>query len=209
MTFAFDPAADRAYTLVEDQTLACDQQTLQLVTVDFATGSASKRDLGIAAGQFGWYNMALDPTTHKAAIVTSCQAESIGGSRTELTLLDLSTGATTRVFQHLLTTEVYYHAGLMIGGDAAVVGIDPVNHLVLQRSMLCPTVVGDFDLNARVCLNEYDEAGRLVKTIPGLFSDGDIFTLFSGVNGATRTGATAGQEIGSYFASTAVQPYAY
>ena len=100
----------------------------------------------------------------------------------------------------------------MLGGDSPVVGIDAVNHLILQRSILCPAALGYFDLNARVCLNEYDETGRLVKTVPGLFSDGEIGSFsFSGVNGATRIGAAQGQlEADGFFAAyRSVQPYAY
>jgi len=100
----------------------------------------------------------------------------------------------------------------MLGGDSPVLGIDPVNHLILQRSMLCPGPPGNFDMNARVCLHEYDETGRLVKTVPGLFSDGDFGSLsFSGVNGTTRTGVTKGQEeVPQFFVvSRTVQPYTY
>ena len=82
---------------------------------------------------------------------------------------------------------------------------------MLQRSILCPAVLGNFDLNARPCLNEYDESGRLVKTVPGLFSDSDLLLYFSGVNGTTRTGAATGQEFINGFAieSSTVQPYTY
>jgi hypothetical protein len=155
--------------------------------------------------------MAIDPVTHLAAIATSCQAASIGGNRTELTLLDLSTASTTQVFQHVINDASGYHGGTMLGGDSTVVGIDPVNHVILQRSMFCPAVLGNFDLNARACLNEYDETGRLAKTVPDLFSDGDLTLFFSGVNGTTRTGATLGQESASSFfiVSTSVQPYTY
>ncbi|HEY6235315.1 MAG TPA: hypothetical protein VIW69_09470, partial [Candidatus Elarobacter sp.] len=148
---------------------------------------------------------------HTAAIATSCQANSIVKNRTELTLVDLSTGAATPVFQHLLGDENFYHNGFFIGGDSPVVGIDVVNHLILERSMLCPAILGNFDINARVCLNEYDESGRLVKTVPGLFSDTELSAFFSGVNGATRLGASTGQETLSGFAvgSSTVQPYSY
>ncbi|MDQ6943561.1 MAG: S8 family serine peptidase, partial [Candidatus Eremiobacteraeota bacterium] len=212
LTFAYDPSTDRAYLLAEDQTVPCEQQSPQLVTIDFSTGAATTRSLGIGAGDTnGFYQMAIDPGAQVAAIATSCQVAAIGQNRTELTLLNLSTGSTARVFQHLLNHENGFHEGLMLGGDSAVIGIDTVNHLVLQRSMLCPAVIGNFDMNARVCLNEYDETGRLAKTIPGLFSD-DIPTLvFNGVNGTTRTGAASGQETQStlFVQSTTVQPYSY
>ncbi len=211
-TFAYDPSTDRAYLFAEDQTVPCEQQSPQLVTIDFGTGAASARSLGINAGDTnGFYQMAIDPGTQVAAIATSCQVAAIGQNRTELTLLNLATGTTARVFQHLLNHENAFHGGLMLGGDSAVIGIDSVNHLVLQRSMLCPAVIGDFDINARVCLNEYDETGRLAKTVPGLFSDDIPTVVFNGVNGATRTGAASGQETPSTFFSqtTTVQPYAY
>jgi hypothetical protein len=198
--------------LTEDHDRSCEAQSPQLATIDFATGTVSVRTLPINAGDtFGEYLLAIDPTTHVAAIATSCRLDSTTGqARTELTLLDLTTGATKTAYQHLLGVEMQFHGGFMLGGDSRVLGIDAVNHVILQRSMLCPTVVGNFDLNARVCLNEYDETGRLVKTVPGLFSDGDGgYPFFSGVNGATRTGATPGQEHDYYGQSYAVQPYTY
>ncbi|MDP9105739.1 MAG: hypothetical protein M3N49_07380, partial [Candidatus Eremiobacteraeota bacterium] len=212
LTFAYDPSTDRGYFVAEDQTVPCENQSPQLVTVDFTAGTAATRPLAIGAGDTnGFYQMAIDPTTHVAAIATSCQVRSLGKNRTELSLVNLATGATTHVFQHLLNLENFYHAGTMIGGESAVVGIDSVNHLVLQRSILCPAVLGNFDLNARPCLNEYDESGRLVKTVPGLFSDNDLLPYFSGVNGTTRTGASTGQEFLNGFAieSSTVQPYTY
>ena len=213
LTFAYDPATDRGYFVAEDQTVPCQDQSPQLVTVDFTAGTAATRALPIGAGDTNalFYSMSVDPSTHIAAIATSCQVSNLEKNRNELSLVDLATGATTRVFQHLLNFENFYHAGLMIGGDSAIVGIDTVNHLVLQRSLLCPAVLGNFDLNARPCLNEYDESGRLVKTLPGLFSDSDITLSFGGVNGTTRTGATLGQDVinGFFVESTTVQPYAY
>jgi len=212
-TLAYDPSLDRAYMIAEDQTLPCDQQSPQLVTVDFTAGTATSRSLGIGAGDtHSLYQLAVDPTTHVAAIATSCGVVSTGKTRTELTLLDLTTGATSTVYQHLLQDEVLYHGGFMFGGDSTIIGIDTVNHLILQRSMFCPAVLGNADLNARVCLNEYDETGRLVKTVPGLFSDAEITSFFSGVNGSTRTGAAMGQlqaYFGVFAESTTVQPYRY
>ena len=212
-TLTYDPTADRAYLITEDQTIPCDQQSPQLVTVDFTAGVATTRNLGINGGDtHGLYQMAIDPVTHLAAIATSCQLAGTGQSRTELTLLNLSTGATTRAYQHLLSADTMsFHGGFMLGGDSTVVGIDAVNHLILQRSMLCPTVVGNFDFNVRVCLNEYDETGNLAKTVPGLFSDGDLTSIFSGVNGAARVGAATGQEEqrSYYVQTTTVQPYTY
>jgi hypothetical protein len=211
-TFAYDPAADRAYLLTEDHDRSCEAQSPQLATIDFAAGTVSVRTLPINAGDtFGEYHMAIDPGTHVAAIATACWLDNTTRQvRTELTLLDLTTGATKTAYQHLLATEMYFHGGFMLGGDSTILGIDAVNHVILQRSMLCPTVVGNFDLNARVCLNEYDETGRLLKTVPSLFSNGDGgLPFFSGVNGATRTGATPGQERDYSSHSYAVQPYTY
>jgi hypothetical protein len=212
-TFAYDPSLDRGYLINDDPALPCDQQSPQLVTIDFATGTVSSRTLGINAGEKYYdYQMAIDPATHIAAIATSCEVTSTNKFRTELTLLNLSSGATTTVYQHLLHDELFFHGGVMLGGDSPVVGIDLVNHLILQRSMFCPAVLGNFDLNARLCLNEYDETGRLVKTVPGLFSDGEFgLPLFSGVNGSTRTGATMGQDEAQsfYIQSKTVQPYSY
>jgi hypothetical protein len=211
ITFAYDPSADRGYFLMENHTLSCDQQSPQLVTIDFGAGVAASRTLPIHAGDTnGMYRLAVDPATHIAAITTSCRVTSILKSRTELTLLDLSTGATTQAYQHELGVEMVFRGGFLLGGDSPVVGIDLVNHLILQRSMLCPAVLGNFDLNARVCLNEYDETGRLVKTVPGLFSDAEANSpFFNGVNGSTRRGAAPGQEQDSYGQSYAVQPYEY
>lgn len=218
-TFSYDPTTDRAYMLVEDASLTCDQQSPELITVDFATGTASSRSLpiggGVSSGQ--GYGLALDPATHRAAIATSCQTSppGLGHDRftSELTMLDLSSGTTTRVFQHVLGVEQLYHGfPSLLGGDSPTIGIDPVNHLILQRSMWCPAPTAPFDFNARVCLNEYDETGRLVKTIPGLFDSGfdDPAQIFNGVNGTTRTGVAMGQEIYSpYVISTNVQPYSY
>jgi len=212
-TLAYDPGTDRAYLLMEDQTLPCEQQSPQLATIDFTTGAATARTLNINAGDtHGMYQLAIDPGTHIAAISTACAVTSTLKYRTELTLLDLSSGTATQVYQHQLHDELIFHGGFMLGGDSPVVGIDAVNHLILQRSILCPAALGYFDLNARVCLNEYDETGRLVKTVPGLFSDGEIGSFsFSGVNGATRIGAAQGQlEADGFFAAyRSVQPYAY
>jgi hypothetical protein len=218
-TFAYDPGTDRAYMLVEDTTLGCDQQSPQLVTIDFTSGSASSRSLGISGGDMfgGGYGLAIDPARHMAAVATSCQA-TIGGLgpgtfAAELTLLDLSTGTTTRVFRHVLGGEQSFHGFLsLVGGDSATIGLDTVNHLILQRSMWCPALIGTYDMNARPCLNEYDESGRLVKTIPGLFGSGvdDPGVRFNGVNSATRTGVAMGQEApGIFVLSTSVQPYSY
>ena len=213
-TFDYDPTTDRGYFLMEDPALTCDQQSLHLVTIDFATGTATVRNLGLNAGDVSTrkYGLAIDPSTHLAAITTTCAVPSIAKVRTELTLLDLSSGAATAVYRHDVADALGFHGGVMLGTDSTVVAIDTVNHLLLQRSMFCPTILGNFDLNARVCLNEYDETGRLVKTVPGLFSDGDFGLPWpSGVNGATRTGAAMGQgEANSIFIqSTTVQPYAY
>ncbi len=219
-TFSYDPAADRAYMLVEDTSLTCDQQSPQLVTVDFGTGTATSRQLSIGGGVLDGqgYGLAIDPATHLAAIATSCETSppGLGHARftSELTLLDLSSGATRRVFQHVLGIEQSFHGFVaLLGGDSPTIAVDTVNHLILQRSMWCPALIGTYDFNARVCLNEYDETGRLVKTIPGLFDSGfdDPYSVFNGVNGATRTGVAMGQESYSSFfiESTSVQPYSY
>jgi hypothetical protein len=219
--FAYDPNADRGYIVVEDPSQTCDAQSPQLVTIDFTNGSASARNLAVGGGTPGFgnagYNFAIDPETHVGALATSCHLPSAGevpSSRSELTLIDLATGGTTRVFQHLLGAETVFHGGIFLpGGDSATIGIDPVNHLVLQRSMFCPEIIGTFDLNARPCLNLYDEGGRLIKTIRGLFADGfaDPQPLFNGINGATRTGVAMGQQSPATFfvESFAVQPYTY
>ena len=100
----------------------------------------------------------------------------------------------------------------MLGGDSAIVGIDTVNHLILQRSIFCPTILGNFDINARVCLNEYDETGRLAKTVPGLFSDGD---LLAELQRRQRFDAHRARQPGrtvltfDIVTSTTVQPYTY
>ena len=191
-----------------------------MITADFATGTASVRSLPIGAGNpglgNGGYQIAIDPATHTAAIATSCQfLASVGTYRAELTLLDLSSGQLSRVFQHSLGALDQFHHGFsaLVGGDSATIGIDSVNHLILQRSMFCPQLVGQLDMNARPCLNEYDEGGRLVKTVPNLFSNGfiDFGIVFNGVNGGIRTGIASGQEpYGDPFVeSFDVQPYTY
>jgi hypothetical protein len=78
--------------------------------------------------------------------------------------------------------------------------------------MYCPTLVGLIDMNARPCLTEYDESGRLAKIVPNLFPSGfiDGTFLFNGVNGATRTGVVMGQQPPEIFISSfEVQPYTY
>jgi hypothetical protein len=220
-TMTYDPNADRAYLLVEDASAPCAQQSPQLVTIDFGTSSASARSLAIGGGVPGLgsegYHMAVDPSTGVAAIATSCQMLSPGATnfsyRAELTLLDLNTGSTKRVFQHELSSEQSFHgAQFMMGGESAMIGIDDVNHLIVQRSTFCPQRLRDVDLNARPCLNVYDEAGRLVQTVPGLFGDGfaDPGPEFNGVNGKTRTGLAMGQ-LAYRFVITSfdVQPYSY
>ncbi len=67
-------------------------------------------------------------------------------------------------------------------------------------------------MNARPCLDLYDETGRLTKTVPNLFPAGfqDPGSVFNGVNGATRTGVAMGQQPpGLYVLSYSVQPYSY
>jgi hypothetical protein len=215
-TFAYDPNADRAYVLVEKDGVACNAQSPQLVTIDFHTGTAATRVLPIDAGDAGsfGYQMALDPSTGTGAIATSCQF--VQGSayafRSQLSLVNLNTGATNQVFEHTLGIEQTHHGDYaMEGGASAIIEIDPVNHRILQRSMFCPMLVGLFDMNQRPCLNLYDETGRLAKTIPNLFPasffDGDIP---NGVNGTTRTGVAMGQQPGSFYVeSYEVQPYNY
>ena len=215
-TFSYDPNTDRAYLLVEDDAVACNAQSLHLVTIDFNTNTATTRQLTVGGGDSGFfgYQMALDPATGAAAIATSCQylAGSSYAYRSQLSLVNLNTGATTQVFEHTLGFEQAQHGYYaMNGGASAVIQIDPVNHLILQRSMFCPALVGLFDMNQRPCLNEYDEAGRLAKTVPNLFPassfDGNIP---NGVNGTTRTGVAMGQQPGGfYIESFEVQPYKY
>ncbi len=217
LALSYDPGADRAYFLVEDAGTFCDQQSPTLITADFGTGTASARTLPIGAGNTdddnAGYALAIDPATHTAAIGTSCQfLASNGIYRAELTLLDLSTGALSRVFQHTLDNgeQVAHGAFAMNGGDSPGIGIDPVNHVVLQRSMFCPQLVYELDLNARPCLKLYDEHGGLVKTIPGLFSNGATEPAFNGVNGSIRTGIALGQQVETPFVdSFDVQPYTY
>jgi hypothetical protein len=216
-TLAYDPSADRAYVLVEDDSVACNAQSPQLVTIDFSAGTATTRSLPIDGGDtetYG-YQMAIDPTTHMAAIATSCEYQQGANDafRSQLSLVDLSSGGLSRVFEHTLGVEQTVHGfNGMIGGASAVIGMDPVNHLVLQRSMYCPNIVGLFDGNARPCLNLYDESGRLTKTVPNLFPAGfqDPRTVFNGANGSARTGVAMGQQPGSSFVlSYDVQPYGY
>jgi hypothetical protein len=77
--------------------------------------------------------------------------------------------------------------------------------------MFCPQLVYLLDLNARPCLNLYDERGGLVKTIPGLFSNGASGeALYNGINGTIRTGVALGQQAySSSVESFDVQPYTY
>jgi hypothetical protein len=202
---------------MEDTTLGCDQQSPQLLTIDFATSSASARTLSIGGGLSGGYQMALDPGTHTAAVASSCQYLDPSGAafsfRAELAIVDLNTGAERRVFTHTLGDEQLFRGfSFLLGGDSDPIGIDPANHLILQRSMFCPAILGNADLNVRPCLNEYDETGRLVKTVPGLFADGfaDPRAVFNGVNGSIRSGVAMGQQGNFVFVtSLEVQPYSY
>jgi hypothetical protein len=214
--FNYDPGLDRAYMVMEDETLDCTQQSPQLLTVDFATGTTSVRTLPIAAGNPGLgrgYQFAIDQVTHVAAVATYCTDPSATMQRAELSLLDLQSGTVSRVFRHTVDSLTTRH-GIpgMPGGDSQAIGIDPVNHLVLQRSMFCPDIVAEADLNARPCLRLYDETGQGVKIIPRLFADGflDEQTVFNGVDPAIRTGVADGQQPNPYFVfSYSVQPYTY
>jgi len=214
--FNYDPNSDRGYMMMEDATLDCTQQSPQLLTIDFGTGTASVRTLPIQAGVPGLgngYQFAIDPVTHVAAIATYCQDNANGLERDELSLLDLQSGSVSRVYQHAVDFLATLH-GIpgMPGGDSKTVGIDAMNHLVLQRSMFCPDLVGVADINARPCLKLFDESGQVVKTIPRLFADGflDWQSVFNGVNGTTRTGVADGQQPYSFFIfSYSVQPYTY
>jgi len=215
-TFAYDPTTDRAYVLIENNNLACDAQSPALVTADFGTGSATSTPLPIDGGDpnFG-FQMAIDPGTGRGAIATNCELVQAGQEvfRSELSLIDLATSGTTPVFAHVLDRVQEAHHGIneFDGGDSPIIGIDPVNHLILQRSIWCPTLVGLFDQNARLCLNLYDESGRLTKTIPDLFSGAVLQTdYFNGVNGTLRRGATLGQEtVTPTIFSFDVQPFRY
>jgi hypothetical protein len=162
------------------------------------------------------YRLAVDPETHVAAVATGCEPAGSNAMRSELLLVDLTTGTTTTVFRHGNDLESHFHGWpSMLGGDSPMIGIDAVNHLVLQRSIYCPNPFTIFDVNARPCLNEYDESGHLLKSVPGLFADGfvDPEPVFNGVNGTARLGFAMGQQqIGDGFFSihsTSVQPYRY
>ena len=214
---AYDPSTDRAYIVNEDATLPCSSQSPQLVTIDFGTGTASARSLPMGGGTPGLgynYQFAVDPATHVAAVATTCNASAgvpAGMFRSQLLLVDLVGGGTSLAFAHTLDYTGQSHGiPSMLGGDSPTIGIDPVNHLILQRSMFCPQLVSPADINARACLNEYDEHGTLVKTVPNLFNDGDFSTIFEGVNGTTRTGLAFGQEPPGFFINSYdVQPYSY
>lgn len=216
-SFAYNPTTDRAYLLVEDDNIACKTQSPQLVTIDFNTGTATARQLTVDGGYSGYngYQMALDPGTGTGAIATSCQyvAGADYALRSQLSLVNLDTGATTQVFEHTLTGIEQSNHGYtaLDGGNSAIIQIDPVNHLILQPSMYCPTLVGLFDMNERPCLNEYDETGRLVKTVPNLFPSGNYAgNIPNGVNGTIRTGVALGQQPGPYYiVSFEVQPFRY
>ncbi|HTD34515.1 MAG TPA: S8 family serine peptidase [Candidatus Elarobacter sp.] len=214
--FNYDPGLDRAYMVMEDETLDCTQQSPQFLTVDFATGTTTVRTLPIAAGKPGLgdgYQFAIDPATHVAAIATYCTHASSDTAQAELSILDLQNGAVSQVFHHTVDPRTNPHGFPgMPGGDSQTIGIDAVNHLILQRSMFCPELVGTADLNARPCLRLYDESGQAVKTIPRLFADGflDEDTVFNGVNPAIRTGVADGQQPNPYYIfSYSVQPYTY
>ena len=215
-SFAYNPTTDRAYLLVENNNVPCSAQSPSLVTVDFGTRSATATPLSIDGGDTSsGFQMALDPGTGRGAIATNCHLVQGGQDvfRSELTLLDLATGSTIQAFEHVLDRVPEDHHGFneMDGGDSPIIGIDPVNHLILQRSIWCPNLVGLYDVNARVCLNLYDETGRLTKTIPNLFS-GAFFnsTIPNGVNGTLRRGATFGQErVTPFIFSFDAQPFSY
>jgi hypothetical protein len=216
-TFSYDPTTDRAYVLVEPDNGDCSTISPQLVTIDFNTRTATSRTLPIAGGSqnFDGYQMALDPSTGVAAIATSCQYVSAGSDvfQAQLSLLNLTTGSITQVFEHALgedPTESHGFIG-MVGGASPVIEIDPVHHLVLQRSMYCPSLVRLLDGNFRPCLNEYDESGRLAKTVPNLFPAGAISgEVANGVNGTARLGVGMGQEVSTpWIYSFEVQPFSY
>jgi hypothetical protein len=215
-SFAYDPTTDHGYLLVQDSSVPCNAQSPTLVTIDFGTGSVTSRVLPIDGGDPGFfgYQIAIDPGTGLGAIATGCQFTQAGQDayRSQLSLVTLSTGATTQVYEHTLGIEQIYHGAFsMHGGASAIIGIDPANHLILQRSMFCPTLVQNVDMNARPCLNEYDETGRLAKTVPNLFPAGFFDgNVFNGVNGNIRTGVSLGQQPGpNNIQSFNVQPYTY
>ncbi len=169
-----------------------------------------------AGEEYLGYQLAIDPGTGTGAISSSCGFDQ-GGQRVyraQLSLINLASGATSPIYEHSLTTVQQDHRGgpsLMDGGSSFSIGIDPINHLILQRSIFCPNQIGMFDLNARPCLNLYDETGRLSKTIPNLFTGPylDGF-FFDGVNGTLRRGVVGGQQaITPIITSFEVQPYSY
>ncbi len=216
-TFSYDPSSDRAYLLVEPDNVDCGPLSPQLVTIDFNTRAATSRTLPIAGGNqdFDGYQIALDPSTGMAAIATSCTYVSAGNDvfRSQLSLLNLTTGTVTQVFDHVLGDDATHSHGYlgMIGGASPVIEIDPVQHLILQRSLYCPSLVGLADGNFRPCLNEYDETGRLVKTVPNLFPAGSMDSLIpNGVNGSARLGLAMGQQVSTpWIVSLEVQPFTY
>jgi len=155
------------------------------------------------------------PRTHIAAIATSCQF--LQGAnyafRSQLSLLDLNAGVTTQVFERTLGIEQLLHVpSEWSAARRRSLASTPSNHVVLQRSMYCPNLVGPYDLNARPCLDLYGESGRLAKTVPNLFPASflDGSTRFNGVNGTTHMGVAMGQQPGgSSIESFGVQPYSY
>ena len=205
-TLAYDPGTDRAYLLMEDQTLPCEQQSPQLATIDFTTGAATARTLNINAGDtHGMYQLAIDPGTHIAAISTACAVTSTLKYRTELTLLDLSSGTATQVYQHQLHDELIFHGGFMLGGDSPG-GRGERDHARGSRARRPPddTPRPGRGGARRATSQQAFPAQAWPGCLLGSFS-------FSGVNGATRIGAAQGQlEADGFFAAyRSVQPYAY
>jgi len=211
-TFDYDAGLDRAYLLFTPAGSDCVGKAPSLVTIDFATRSVTRRTLaGVTAALFGQYMFRVDPSSHTGVAATTCQRQSDGTLFTDLTFVDLRSGAVRRVLQR--TYDEYQNAangGAFVLGDSAFIGVDSSHGLVLQRSIACPAVLSIDDDHARPCLNEYDENGTLVKTIPDLFDDGYPYGN-PALEIAQRRGADpADEDPGSFWLEfDAVQPYSY
>ncbi len=214
-TLTYDPVLDRAYFLTTPAGNACYGASPALVTVDFATGSVTRRTLnGIVAAYGGLTSYALDAdsTTHAAIVATTCQRQADFSVFTDLAMLDLRSGAIQRILHRVYTqAEIAAHGFAAITGDAATIAVDRQRGLVLQESISCPAKIDVMDDHARPCLNVYDESGRLVKTSRGLFSDGPFQPGEPALSYALRRGAAPSDEDESSFflQYLSVQPYEY
>ncbi|HZO92834.1 MAG TPA: S8 family serine peptidase [Candidatus Baltobacteraceae bacterium] len=212
-TFAYESSLDRAYFVTTPASGDCSSQHPALVTVDFGSGSVTRKPLsGLVAGWYGFYMMAVDASTHTGIVATTCQRPSDGSILSNLAFIDLRSGTLKAVVRRSYdVAQSSAHFSPLLVGDSPFVNVDPLHQLVLQTAVWCPQPLGQLDDHARPCVNEFSEDGTLVKTLHGVVPDGPPIWLPAGADySARRIAAPSDESVSSFWLQyLAVEPYSY